>query len=76
MIPPTVLKLSNRDETAAAVAATTIEVMITILWMVSRFQRMGEAPTLSGLGRKMSPLLRVVDQLLGVGGSLSRWPGC
>jgi hypothetical protein len=31
MIPPIVLKLSNFDETAAAVAATTIEVMMTIL---------------------------------------------
>ena len=31
MIPPIVLKLSNFDETAAAVAATTIDVMMTIL---------------------------------------------
>lgn len=31
MIPPTLLKEPNRSETAAAVAATTIEVMITIL---------------------------------------------
>lgn len=31
MIPPTVLKLSKRSETAAAVAATTMDVMITIL---------------------------------------------
>lgn len=31
MIPPIVLKLSNFDETAAAVAATTMEVMMTIL---------------------------------------------
>lgn len=31
MIPPMVLKLSNRDEMAAAVAATTMEVMMTIL---------------------------------------------
>lgn len=31
MIPPTVLKLSKRSETAAAVAATTTDVMITIL---------------------------------------------
>ena len=31
MMPPTVLKLSKRSETAAAVAATTIEVMTTIL---------------------------------------------
>lgn len=31
MIPPMVLKLSNREEMAAAVAATTIEVMMTIL---------------------------------------------
>jgi len=30
-MPPTVLKLSKREETAAAVAATTIEVMMTIL---------------------------------------------
>ena len=31
IMPPTVLKLSKREETAAAVAATTIEVMMTIL---------------------------------------------
>lgn len=31
MIPPTVLNLSKRDDTAAAVAATTMEVMMTIL---------------------------------------------
>jgi hypothetical protein len=31
MIPPTVLKLSKRDDTAAAVAATTMDVMMTIL---------------------------------------------
>lgn len=31
IIPPIVLKLSNLDETAAAVAATTMEVMMTIL---------------------------------------------
>lgn len=31
IMPPTVLKLSKREETAAAVAATTMEVMITIL---------------------------------------------
>jgi len=31
MIPPILLKLSNLDETAAAVAATIIEVMMTIL---------------------------------------------
>lgn len=32
IIPPIVLKLSNLDETAAAVAATTMEVMMTILF--------------------------------------------
>lgn len=31
MIPPMVLKLPHREETAAAVAATTIEVMMTML---------------------------------------------
>jgi hypothetical protein len=31
IIPPILLKLSNFDETAAAVAATTMEVMMTIL---------------------------------------------
>jgi hypothetical protein len=31
MIPPIVLNLSKREETAAAVAATMIEVMMTIL---------------------------------------------
>jgi hypothetical protein len=31
MMPPTVLKLPKRFETAAAVAATTMEVMMTIL---------------------------------------------
>lgn len=31
MIPPTVLKLSKRDDTAAAVAATTIDVTMTML---------------------------------------------
>ena len=31
MIPPIVLKLSNLDDTAAAVAATTIDVIMTIL---------------------------------------------
>lgn len=31
MIPPMVLKLSNREDTAAAVAATTIEVIMTML---------------------------------------------
>lgn len=31
MIPPTVLKLSKRDDTAAAVAATTMDVMMTML---------------------------------------------
>lgn len=31
MIPPTVLKLPKRFDTAAAVAATTMEVMMTIL---------------------------------------------
>jgi hypothetical protein len=31
MIPPMVLNLSKREETAAAVAATTIDVMITIV---------------------------------------------
>lgn len=31
IIPPTVLKLSKREDTAAAVAATTIDVIITIL---------------------------------------------
>jgi len=31
MIPPIVLNLSKREETAAAVAATTIDVMMTIL---------------------------------------------
>jgi hypothetical protein len=31
MIPPIVLKLSNFDEMAAAVAATTIDVIITML---------------------------------------------
>lgn len=34
IIPPTVLKLSKRDDTAAAVAATTIEVIMTILLFV------------------------------------------
>lgn len=34
IIPPTVLKLSKREETAAAVAATTMEVMITILFLL------------------------------------------
>jgi len=31
IIPPMVLKLSNREEMAAAVAATTIDVMMTML---------------------------------------------
>lgn len=31
MIPPMVLKLSKRDEMAAAVAATTMDVIMTIL---------------------------------------------
>lgn len=31
MMPPMVLKLSNLEDTAAAVAATTMEVMMTIL---------------------------------------------
>lgn len=31
MIPPMVLNLSKREDTAAAVAATTIDVMMTIL---------------------------------------------
>ena len=31
IMPPTVLKLSKREDTAAAVAATTIDVIITIL---------------------------------------------
>lgn len=35
MIPPTVLNLSKREETAAAVAATTIDVIITILFLVN-----------------------------------------
>ena len=35
MIPPMVLKLSNLDEIAAAVAATTMDVMITMLIFVS-----------------------------------------
>ena len=34
-MPPTVLKLSKRSETAAAVAATTIEVMMTILFLLA-----------------------------------------
>lgn len=34
IIPPTVLKLSNREDTAAAVAATTMDVMMTILVVV------------------------------------------
>jgi hypothetical protein len=31
IIPPTVLKLSNRLDTVAAVAATTMDVIMTIL---------------------------------------------
>jgi hypothetical protein len=31
MIPPTLPKLSNLEDTAAAVAATTMDVMMTIL---------------------------------------------
>lgn len=37
MIPPTVLKLSKRDEMAAVVAATTIDVMMTMLDTVSTY---------------------------------------
>lgn len=34
MMPPTVLKLPKRFDTAAAVAATTMEVMMTILTLL------------------------------------------
>jgi hypothetical protein len=44
MIPPIVLKLSNREETAAAVAATTIDVMITIVECPSE----KKVPTVTG----------------------------
>lgn len=41
MIPPIVLKLSNFDETAAAVAATTMEVTITILFGLDTWDSYG-----------------------------------
>lgn len=57
MIPPTVLKLSKRSETAAAVAATTIDVMITILGWVSFGLILNEVTvlTLSGQARRTCP---------------------
>lgn len=57
MIPPMVLKLSNREEMAAAVAATTIEVMITIL-AADQFTYKNTGAyglTSSGLVRRTSP---------------------
>ena len=33
IMPPTLEKASKREETAAAVAATAMEVAITMLWM-------------------------------------------
>lgn len=65
IIPPTVLKLSKRDDTAAAVAATTIEVIMTILlfvrhapWGLLRLDRHAgvDLLTLSGPKRRMCPL--------------------
>lgn len=57
MIPPTVLKLSKRSETAAAVAATTIDVMITILDWVRLDLIWNEVTvlTLSGQARRTCP---------------------
>lgn len=52
MIPPMVLKLSNLDEIAAAVAATTMEVMITILTFVSLKKRVLKGRNSRGMAER------------------------
>lgn len=57
IMPPTVLKLLNLLDTAAAVAATTIEVMMTILHVVVSLKAkdiLSVKLALNGPGRKTS----------------------
>lgn len=74
IIPPMVLNLSKREDTAAAVAATTIDVIMTILVLDQRGGGYSEIriPTSNVQGRRRCPRSPVSGRLQVDAESLNR----